>query len=89
MAQFTAAFYNWCELPVELDIRPFLQAEIGRSLTATGSGSGSDVRSLVDAMWRMLAPSRPNGDSKTAEGTMVGIDGLLLARFLADPKSEE
>lgn len=80
---------DWGVLPLELDIRPFLQAEVGRSLTATGPGSESDVQSLVDAMWSMLGPSRSNADAEAAAVIEVGIDGLLLARFLADPSSEE
>lgn len=80
---------DWGTLPPGVDIRSILRAEIDRSLEATGSGSESDVWPLADTLWRMLGPSR-SGDGTNSAGTVeVGIDGLMLARFLADPTSEE
>ena len=80
---------DWGALPPQLDMRSFLHADISRSLAATRSGSESDAQPLVDVMWRMLGPSRSNDHPKRTENIEVGVDGLLLARFLADPTSEE
>lgn len=79
---------DWGALPPGLDLQPILRADISRSLAATGSGTESDARALVDVMGRMLGPSRSSDRAQHADSTEVGIDGLLLARFLADPTSE-
>ena len=79
---------DWGALPPGLDLQPILRADISRSLAATGSGTEYDARALVDVMGRMLGPSRSSDRAQHADSTEVGIDGLLLARFLADPTSE-
>ena len=80
---------DWGALPPGLDARPLLHADVARSLAATMSEAESDAVRLVDVMQRMLGPSRSTDGVMPAENIEVGIDGLLLARFLADPSSEE
>ena len=79
---------DWGELPSRLDARTLLLADVTRSLSATGSGSQSDAVQLVDVMMRMLGPARSADATGPAGRVEVGIDGLLLARFLADPADE-
>ncbi len=88
---------HWGTLPVELDARQFLRAEIVHSLTVRMDG-GAEGRAdeLTELVWRVLGPSRARGDNagaadaaKSAGITEVGVDALLLARFLADLRNEE
>ena len=81
---------SWGVLPIDLDIHAHLRAEIYRSL-ALQMESGAEDRSseLADRVWDALGPARKekvNSDSGSAE---AGVDGLLLARFLANPEHEE
>ena len=80
---------DWGALPQGLDAQPLLRADVSRSLSTTMSGTESDAPPLVNVMQRMLGPSRSTDRERPAQHTEVGIDGLLLARFLADPTSEE
>ena len=88
----------WGALPAELDARQFVRAEIAHSL-AVRMGGGAEDRAdeLTDLVWRVLGPSRARGDgagtaddaARSLRVTEVGVDALLLARFLADPGNEE
>lgn len=73
------------------DIRALVRAEVLHSLTVR-LGDGVDTRShvLADSIWRLLGPSRAGQPGATQPGTReVGIDALLLARFLSDGGREE
>lgn len=81
----------WGVLPADLDVRAFLRAEVLRSLIdapADAASGGADE--LADLLVSLLGPSRARNDSaerpRSAEG---GVDAYLLARFLAQPPSEE
>ncbi len=89
---------HWGTLPAELDARQFLRAEIAHSLAVRMDGGAEDrADELTDLVWRVLGPSRARGDgtetaddaARSAGVTEVGVDALLLARFLADPGNEE
>ena len=76
----------WGDVLAGLDIRPFLHAEVFHSLDVRmDNGVGSRADALTDRVCAML------GRSHATEGgsTKVGIDALLLARFLADPEQQE
>ena len=89
---------HWGTLPAELDARQFLRAEIVHSL-AVRMGGGAEDRAdeLTDLVWRVLGPSRARGDGngtaddavRSAGVTEVGVDAVLLSRFLADPGNKE
>ena len=76
----------WGAVPPDLDIRAFLRAEICHSLDVrTDDGVGSRADDLTDrvcaALGRAHATERGSNE--------LGIDALLLARFLADPQQQE
>lgn len=76
----------WGEVPAGVDIRPFLHAEISHSLDVRadrGAEIGADE--MTDRICRVLPGSHATED----HSSRVGIDGLLLARFLADPAQRE
>ena len=76
---------NWCSLPDELNIHSFIRAEVFDGLTGRASENAdrhsAELADLVATIMRR-SPAWRNGDG-------LGIDALLLARFLADPTSEE
>jgi len=86
----------WHTVSEDIDIHVFLRAEIGHSLSVR-MGEGTETRTeylndLTDRVWNLLRRSRtmPDGDAHTDDTkTEIGIDALLLARFLADPGREE
>lgn len=71
---------TWGVLPSDLDIRAFLQAEVLRSLEGVDH---AEAGLLTDAIWRLLTPSPASSAAEDASTPRVGIDALLLARFLA------
>lgn len=79
---------KWGVLPNGIDdIRKFLHAEIFRSLAARdGEGNGAQAEEITETVWNLLVRSsaKENGG-----GTEIGIDALLLARFLADSEYGE
>ncbi len=92
---------EWRALPVELDVRAFLHAEVLQSLSVrTDEGAEESAGELTDSIWPLLGParapaenSRPAGDGTAADDTgacaaEAGVDALLLARFLADPDED-
>ncbi len=76
----------WADPPGDLDIGAFLHAEIRRSLTLL-SANGAEERASEWAELVRGVLSRARSD-EGGTGTAVGIDGLLLARFLAAPDGE-
>ena len=81
---------DWGAVPSELDIRALLHAEVGRSLSMTPvDGTQANADDVAESMWNLLGPSRSGTDDQGIEMSEAGVDALLLARFLADPRSEE
>jgi CRISPR-associated protein Cmr2 len=83
----------WGELPSDLDLRTFLRAEVVSSLEDQGIKDADTLsEQLADQLLPLLYPSRAgtSGGGSTSTGIrQVGIDALLLARFLAAPAQEE
>ena len=77
---------DWGEVPSGIEIRPFLHAEISHSLDVRADkGTGTRADEMTDRICGILRGSHATED----HSSRVGIDGLLLARFLADPKQQE
>lgn len=78
---------TWGTLPGNLDLRAFLYAEILRSLDGRTSEKATDrAGELTETVLKLLGPSR----TVPRDGiTEVGLDALLLARFLAGPEDHE
>ena len=75
----------WNRLLEGHDAKAFLRAEIHQSLAKrTDSGVDGRANELADLVWHAVRRSRAccNGSAMPSE---VGVDALLLARFLADP----
>ncbi len=80
---------DWGAVPAGIDLRTLLRAEIGHSLTVNqGDGADAHADDLTDRVRGMLAPSR-GSVSGDRPGVEVGVDALLLARFLACSGYEE
>ena len=86
------------DLPEDVDVRAFLHAEIHHSLSVRADGGAEDRASqLTESVWNLLGAARnPRADPgvPTERGgsgaiTQVGVDALLLARFLVDPDQRE
>ena len=81
---------DWGSVPAGMDLRPLLRAEINHSLSVTmDRDAGSVAGEVADHVWNVLGASRALTGTDSAEITEVGVDALLLARFLADPEAEE
>lgn len=79
----------WGELPERLDLRAFLLAELISSLEDQGlKDPGSLGASLTDRILPLLHPGRA-ADRGGVNLSQVGVDALLLARFLASPSQED
>ena len=81
---------GWGELPVGLDLRTFLRAEILQSLTGR-SVEGAETRTdeLTDLVWELLRRARKSADGERyTDADEFGVDALLLARFLASPEHD-
>ena len=81
---------DWGWALAGVDLRTFLRAEIGHSV-AVNLDDGADARAddLTDRVREMLAPSRRAVAGDDRPGAEVGVDALLLARFLAAGGYEE
>ena len=78
---------TWAEPPADLDVGAFLRAEILRSLGhRSEGGTPEEAEELVRLVLAVL-PRSSAGEAVTA--APVGLDGLLLARFLAEPAAAE
>ena len=83
---------SWSAVPADLDMPALLRAEIKHSLEVR-TGEGQDVddaqtAGLVDPLWELMQQSCAASDGNTDKGgdgkvKKVGLDALLLARFLA------
>ena len=81
---------DWGALPAGVDIRPFLHAEVSRSLSATvGASAAVDAEVVVTSVWNLLSPARSDVEDNGTSMSEAGVDALLLARFVADPRREE
>ena len=80
----------WGDAPAGFDVRALLRAEVLRSL-AGSSVADAETRAdkLTDLVWKLLGPSRTTTGENGAQLRELGVDALLLARFLADPGREE
>lgn len=78
---------NWGRVPNGLDVGEFLRAEVARSLESQG-GNGTSQR--ADAITEVVCDllGRSHADEATGIGD-IGMDALLLARFLADDGHED
>ena len=77
---------EWRNVPAGLDLRPFLHAEIVHSLDVrTEYQTGEHASDLTDRVCALLDRSHANGAGVTG----LGLDALLLARFLADREQQE
>ena len=86
---------SWGDVPAGLDVPALLRAEIGHSLEIRMSENHgmnthtADLPPLTDLVWRLMQRSRScasddDKTTKTGNGKVeVGLDALLLARFLA------
>ena len=76
----------WGVVPAGIELRPFLHAEICHSLEVRmGDGARKQADILADHVCALL------GQAHATEGNAAkaGLDALLLARFVADPTTEE
>ena len=81
---------DWGAVPAGIDLRTFLRAEIGHSLTVNqDDGAEAHADDLTDRVRGMLAPSRGTVSGDDRPRVEVGVDALLLARFLACGGYEE
>ena len=80
----------WGDLPTGFDVRELLRAEILRSLDGS-SVEDTETRAdeLTGLVWKLLGPSRATTGEQGIQNGELGVDALLLARFLADPGREE
>ena len=87
---------SWGDVPDEVDLRPFLRSEISHSLQVRmDNGEGSRAEELTTSVCGLLEPARQPDDRQrgtaiesggNARVSQVGVDALLLARFLANPE---
>ena len=76
---------TWGDVPAGIDVRPFLEAEIAHSLDVRTNGAGTRAAGLTARVYSLLRQSHSTDDKSSG----IGIDALLLARFLADPEQQE
>ena len=77
---------DWREVPAGFDLRPFLHAEIVHSLDVrTEDQMGQRAGELTNCICALLDRSHATG----AGNAGVGLDALVLARFLADGEQQE
>ena len=95
---------DWGSLPDDIDVRALLGAEIHHSLDVrTDGGVEARADTLTERVWSLLGRARnPRTDAGAGTDTdatakedanraiaQAGVDALLLARFLADPRQWE
>ncbi len=83
---------SWGAVPADLNLRAYLLAEVQRSLTQmSGTDADATAGELADIVHLLLGPSRRTQEGEDAgDGAReAGVDGLLLARFLARGGHEE
>lgn len=79
----------WGDLPGTIDLRAFLRAEVVSSLEDQGIKDADTLsQTLTDQVLPLLTPARADTTPATAVQE-VGVDALLLARFLAAPTQED
>ncbi|KKZ10636.1 MAG: hypothetical protein TH68_10135, partial [Candidatus Synechococcus spongiarum 142] len=80
---------SWGEMPAGLDVPALLRAEIGHSLEIRTGEDHMDTHTadLTDRVWHLMQRSPAPSSNKTTKAccgkVKVGLDALLLARFLA------
>ena len=78
---------EWGDVPAGVELRPFLHAEICHSLEVRMGEDAAEglADALTDRVCSMLGRSHATEDG----AAKAGFDALLLARFLADPATQE
>ena len=77
---------TWASPPQKLNLADFVRAEVFQSLSKREGEDRGRADELTNLVCDLLYRSKGgNGQPSTAE---VGLDGLLLARFLASPREE-
>ena len=77
---------RWGDLPEHLDLADFVRAEVFQSLSKQEGEDRGRADELTNLVCNLLYRSKGGSDQpSTAE---IGLDGLLLARFLASPREE-
>ncbi len=89
---------DWGSLPNDIDVRALLGAEIHHSLDVRMDGGAEDrADTLTERVWNLLGRARnprtdagvTGPDEAGSAIAQVGVDALLLVRFLADPQQGE
>ena len=80
---------KWGRVPDELDVRAFFRAEIARTLPTRMEDRANEVSSLLCDLLRRSRAGASLGETKDDDAQRVGVDALLLARFLAGGEEEE
>ncbi len=83
---------EWGVVPGDIDLEPFLRAEIYRSLDIRSDGCAGDrSKSLASRVSSLLslASNSPPSESDDDGMEKVGVDALLLAQFLSGPEDSE
>ena len=72
----------WGTVPENIDLPALLRADIGHSLAVRrGESAAAPAAEMADLVGRLLR--RVPADGQGGETTEIGVDALLLARFLA------
>ena len=80
----------WNALATDLDIRAFVRAEILQSLALRLNGDAeARADELADLIWKLLGRSRALESGESHQTSEVGVDALVLSRFLAAPAQGE
>ncbi len=80
----------WGEVPAGVDLGAFLRAEIAHALDTSGCGDGSGtVDRLAETVLAVLGRVRAGEVAAAAPPRWIGVDALLLARFLAGGGRED
>ncbi len=80
---------TWGAIPEDIDLPAFLRAEIGHSLAVRrGESTEAQVAEMADLVRRLLRRAPASTDGQGGETAEIGVDALLLARFLGGGHSE-
>jgi len=81
---------EWGEIPTDIDISAFVRTEVLHSLDLSGMGPDDDaVNRLTEVILELLRRVRSPRGNGIQSPPQIGLDGLLVARFLARGGREE